>query len=66
MAVHVTPKKDKWQVKSAGAKKAYRIVDTQKEGIEIGKTVAKNKKTDIKIHSKKGTIRDVNFYGDKK
>ena len=29
MAVHVTPHKNGWQVKTGGATKAHRVVDTQ-------------------------------------
>ena len=42
MAVHVTPHKNGWQVKSGGSDKAYRVVSTQKEAMEIAKTVAKS------------------------
>ena len=35
MAIHVTPHKDGWQVKTGGNEKAYRVVDTQKEALEI-------------------------------
>ena len=62
MAVHITPHKEGWQVKSSKAKKAYRVVDTQKEAIGIGKTVAKNQKSDVKIHNRKGKFRDGNNY----
>lgn len=65
MTVHITPHKEGWQVKTGGKKKAYRVVDTQKKAIDIGRTVAKNNKSDTKIHNKKGRIRDGNFYGDR-
>lgn len=57
MAVHVTPHEDGWQVKSAKSKKAYRVTKTQKEAIEIAKTVAKNKKTSTVIQGRKGKFR---------
>ena len=63
MSVHVTPNKDKWQVKTGGKEKAYRVADTQKEAIEIGKVVAKNQKTDLKIHGRNGKVRAGNNYG---
>ena len=31
MSVHVTPNKDKWQVKTGGKEKAYRVADTQRK-----------------------------------
>ena len=58
MAVHVTPHKEGWQVKSTGAKKAYKVKSTQKEAIKTAKTVAKNQKTNTKIHNRKGQFRD--------
>lgn len=58
MSVHVSPHKEGWQVKTAGAKKAYKVKDTQKEAIEVAKTVAKNQKTSTKIHNRKGQFRD--------
>lgn len=64
MAVHVTPHKNGWQVKSGGSDKAYRVVSTQKEAMEIAKTVAKNQKTDTKIHGRNGRIRAGNSYGN--
>lgn len=57
MAIHVTPHNDNWQVVSQSAKKAYRVVPTQKEAIEIAKGVAKNKKTDVKVHGRNGKFR---------
>ena len=65
MAIHVTPHESGWQVKTGGAKKAYRVKDTQEEAIAIAKSVAKNKKTDVKIHRKNGRVRDGINYGKK-
>ena len=57
MAVHVTKHENGWQVKTGGTSKAYRVVSTQKEAIEIATQVAKNQKTDTKVHGKNGRIR---------
>ncbi len=62
MSIHITPHKNGWQVKSNGSIKAYRVVATQKEAIEIAKTVAKNQESDIKIHGKNGRIREGRNY----
>jgi len=40
--VHVTPKGENWQVKTANSSKAYKVVNTQKEAISIGKNIATN------------------------
>jgi hypothetical protein len=63
-SIHVTPLGDKWQVKKGGAKKPTRIVDTQAEAQEIAEKIAKNQKTDTKIHGKDGKIRAGNSYGN--
>lgn len=63
MAIHVTPHQNGWQVKSGGSEKAYRVVSTQKEAINIAKTVAINNQTDTKIHGRDGRIRAGNSYG---
>ncbi len=62
MSVHITPHKNGWQVKTGGKEKAYRVVETQEEAIVIAKKVAKNQKTDIKIHRRNGTCRGGNNY----
>lgn len=64
MAVHVTPHKNGWQVKTGGTTKAHRVVDTQKKAIDIAKTIAKNQQTDTKIHGRDGRIRAGNSYGN--
>lgn len=61
---HVTPKKDKWQVKGEGNSKTTRIVDTQKEAISIAKSIAKNQESELIIHGENGRIREKNSYGN--
>lgn len=63
--VHVVKTKDdeSWSVKTAGSQKSYRNVSTQKEAIEIGKTVAKNNQSELLIHGTNGKIREKNTYG---
>lgn len=62
--VHVTPKGVDWQVKTANSSKAYRVVDTQKEAIEIAKNVAINNRSELLIHGKNGKIRAKDSYGN--
>ena len=64
MAVHVTPHKDGWQVKTGGASKPYRVVDTQKNAIKIATELAKHQHCDTKIHGKDGRIKSGNSYGN--
>jgi len=63
--IHVTPHKDGgWQVKKGGAGRATKRTDTQNKAIKIATRIAKNQKTDTKIHSREGKIRGGNSYGN--
>lgn len=63
---HVVPHGDKWAVKPAGADKVTKIVDTQREAIEVAKERAKNQESELFIHNQKGQIRERNTYGKDK
>lgn len=64
--VHVVKSRngDDWSVKTENSQKAYRNVSTQKEAIEIGKSVAKNNSSELIIHGTDGKIREKNSYGN--
>ena len=63
--IHVTPHKDGgWQVKKGGAAKATKRTDTQEVAVDIATRIAKNQKTDTKIHGRNGKIRAGNSYGN--
>lgn len=63
--VHVTydAKQKNWKVKSTDSKRVYRRFDIQKDAIESGKILAKNKKAEFIPHKKDGTISNPNTYG---
>lgn len=61
---HVTPKGDLWQVKGAGNEWATKIVETQKEAIEIAREIAKNQQSELVIHRPDGTIREKDSFGN--
>lgn len=52
-----------WQVKGAGNEKATKITDTQKEAIEVAKSIAKNNSSEVVIHRPNGQIPDKDSYG---
>lgn len=54
---------DGWAVKGAGNTKANKVTKTQKEAIEIAENMARNQRSDTKIHSRNGQIRAGNSYG---
>ena len=62
---HVVPiPKGKWGVKGSGNSKATKITNTQKEAIKIAEDIARNQKSDTKIHGRDGRIRAGNSYGN--
>ncbi|MFM9872276.1 MAG: DUF2188 domain-containing protein [Fimbriimonadaceae bacterium] len=63
-SVHVTPKGNSWQVKTAGSARAAKVTTTQKEAIDKGIQIAKNYRSELVIHRKDGTIRAKDSYGN--
>ena len=61
---HVVPHGNDWAVKGAGNRKATRVVGTQAEAIRIAQDIARNQKSDTKIHGVDGRIRAGNSYGN--
>ncbi len=51
-------------VKGAGNSKATKVTDTQAAAIEIAQDIARNQKSDTKIHGRDGKIRAGNSYGN--
>ena len=64
--VHIVRSKngEDWSVKSENSLRAFKNASTQKEAIEIGKSVAKNNGVELLIHGKDGRIREKNAYGN--
>lgn len=54
----------KWSVRRAGASKASRTFDTQKEATQYGQRIARNSKSELFIHGRDGLIRERNSYGN--
>jgi hypothetical protein len=60
---HVVPYGQNWAIKGAGNGKATKIVETQREAIEIAKEISKKQQSEMFIHGKNGQIRERNTYG---
>lgn len=60
---HVVPAKDGWAVKGAGARRATRVYDTQKEAIAAARRIAVRQGSELLIHGRDGRIREKNTYG---
>ncbi len=61
---HVVPHPDGWAVKGEGNSKATRVTRTKREAEQIATEIAKNQKSDTKIHNKDGKISGGNSYGN--
>lgn len=61
---HVVPHENGWAIKGEKNERYTRIVNTQKEAIEIARQIAQNQNTEILIHGKNGQIRERDSYGN--
>lgn len=61
---HVVPHGKDWAVKGAGNEKYTKIVQTQKEAMDVAREIAKNQHSEVVIHRKNGVIRDKDSYGN--
>lgn len=61
---HVVKHKNGWAVKGEGNSKATVVTKTQKQAIEKAEGIARNQKSDTKIHGEDGKIRAGNSYGN--
>jgi hypothetical protein len=62
---HVVPTKDgNWGVRGEGNSKLTKVTPTQSDAINVARDIAKNKKAEVVIHKKDGTIRDKDSYGN--
>jgi hypothetical protein len=62
--LHVTPNGGKWAVREAGKERATRVVDTQREAIDIAREKAKRHGAELYVHGRDGRIRERNSYGN--
>lgn len=60
---HVVPNGGKWSVRSAGAQRASRTFETQREAIDDARERARRQGTELYIHGRDGRIRERNSYG---
>ena len=61
---HVVKHPDGWAVKGEGNSKATKVTCTQAQAIEAAEDIARNQKSDTKIHGVDGKIRAGNSYGN--
>ena len=62
---HITPHPNGCQqVKGAGNSRATVRTETQKQAIDIGRSIARNQQSELVIHRPNGQIRDKDSYGN--
>jgi len=61
---HVVKHSEGWAVKGAGNSRATKVTGTQEEAINVAESIARNQKSDTKIHGRDGRIRAGNSYGN--
>ena len=61
---HVVPHNKGWAVKGAGNEKATKVTSTQKEAINVARSIAKNQKSELLVHNTKGQIRQKDSFGN--
>ena len=61
---HVVKHQEGWAVKGAGNRKATKVTKTQADAIEVAQNIARNQKSDTKVHGRDGKIRAGNSYGN--
>ena len=61
---HVVPNGNNWAVKGEGNSKNTKITQTQKEAIDIARTIARKEQPELVIHGKDGQIRQKDSYGN--
>ncbi len=62
--IFVSPCSKGWKVQSASSKKAIAVFSQKNQAIARAKKVSKNKKSELFIQKKDGTIRDRISYGN--
>lgn len=60
----VVKRNDQWAVVGANNTRATKIVDTQKKAIAIGRSIAMNQLSELRIQNSKGKFKTCNSYGN--
>lgn len=60
---HVIPHSGGWAVKRAGASRDTKIFSKQSQAVNFARNIARNKGSELFIHSREGRIRERNTYG---
>ena len=61
---HVIPVKEGWAVKGEKNSRRTKITRTKSEAVNRARKIARNKKSELVIHNRDGTISDKDSYGN--
>jgi len=61
--VHVVPHDDGWAVRREGAERASSVHRTQEQAADAGRRIAREERSELRIHGRDGRIRDSDSYG---
>ncbi len=62
-SVHITKRENGWAVITEKSERAVKITTTQKEAIDLGRSIAKNNKSELIIHGRDNKIREKDSHG---
>lgn len=60
---HVVPTPKGWSVRRHGANRATRVFDREEDAVAFAREVAKKAGTELFLHRRDGTVREMNSYG---
>lgn len=61
---HVVPYGSRWAVRGEGNSRVTRVTSTQREAIDIARTISRNQRSELIIHGTNGRIRECDSHGN--
>lgn len=61
---YVVRRGSEWAVIGANNSRATRVVSTQREAIDIARTIAQNNHSEVRVQDRNGRFRTCNSYGN--
>ncbi len=61
---YVVRRGSEWAVIGANNSRATRVVSTQREAIDIARTIAQNNYSEVRVQDRNGRFRTCNSYGN--
>ena len=61
---HVVPVGNNWGIKGEGNSRYAKITVTQREAINVARTIARHQRSELVIHGENGRIREKDSHGN--